>query len=212
LPRICVVSPLFVLFVRSSQRGRGPDAYEAGGSARPGALTGLALIGPLSTVVRPEVAAAAPNDFVTMSDGVSIAVNVRMPTNYVPGQRYPTVFEMSGYDGGSANRGTLAKDVGVPPGTPVPVDDSRQLTDYLNGEYVTVHASVRGNGCSSGEFDLFSWRSALDGSAPGVNTILQGPDTPTRIMLPMAPLRGVRLGPPLPCGAQEAVRCVEQPG
>ena len=26
-----------------------------------------------------------------------------------------------------------------------------------------MHASVRGTGCSSGEFDLFSWRSALDG-------------------------------------------------
>lgn len=127
-------------------------------------LTGLTLIGPLSAVVRPDVAAAAPNDYVTMSDGVSIAVNVRMPANYVPGQRYPTVFEMSGYDGGSANGGTLAKDVGVPPGTPVvPRDDSRQLTDLFNGEYVTVHASVRGTGCSSGEFDLFSWRSALDG-------------------------------------------------
>jgi len=70
---------------------------------------------------------------------------------------------MSGYDGGSASGGTLAKEVGVPPGTPVPVDDSRQLTDYLNGDYVTVHASVRGTGCSSGEFDPFSWRSALDG-------------------------------------------------
>ncbi|MDQ6853695.1 MAG: CocE/NonD family hydrolase [Actinomycetota bacterium] len=126
-------------------------------------LTGLALVGPLSVVARPDVAAAAPNGFVTMTDGVSIAVNVRMPTNYIPGQRYPTVFEMSGYDGGSANGGTLAKDVGVPPGTPVPRDDSRQLTDLFNGEYVTVHASVRGTGCSSGEFDLFSWRSALDG-------------------------------------------------
>ena len=28
---------------------------------------------------------------------------------------------------------------------------------------MTVLASVRGTGCSSGEFDLFSWRSALDG-------------------------------------------------
>lgn len=126
--------------------------------------TGLALVGPLSVVARPDVAAAAPNGFVTMSDGVSIAVNVRMPANYIPGQRYPTVFEMSGYDGGSANGGTLAKDVGVPPGTPqVPRDDSRQLSDLFNGDYVTVHASVRGTGCSSGEFDLFSWRSALDG-------------------------------------------------
>jgi uncharacterized protein len=129
-----------------------------------GVLVGLALIGPLITAVRPDVAGAAPNDFVAMSDGVSIAVNVRMPANYVPGHRYPTVFEMSGYDGGSANGGTLAKDLGVPPGTPVvPRDDSRQLTDLFNGEYVTVHASVRGTGCSSGEFDLFSWRSALDG-------------------------------------------------
>jgi uncharacterized protein len=126
-------------------------------------VAGLALVGPLSVVARPDVATAAPTGYVTMSDGVSIAVNVRMPTNYVPGSRYPTVFEISGYDGGSANGGTLAKDVGVPPGTPVPVDDSRQLTDLLNGEYVTVHASVRGTGCSSGEFDQFSWRSALDG-------------------------------------------------
>jgi hypothetical protein len=31
-------------------------------------------------------------------------------------------------------------------------------------------------------------------------------------MLPMIPLTGVQLGPRLPCGAQEAVRCVAQPG
>jgi putative CocE/NonD family hydrolase len=126
--------------------------------------TALSLMGALSAVARPDVAAAAPTGYVAMSDGVSIAVNVRMPANFVPGQRYPTVFEMSGYDGGSADGGTLAKDVGVPPGTPVvPRDDSRQLSDLFNGEYVTVHASVRGTGCSSGEYDLFSWRSALDG-------------------------------------------------
>jgi hypothetical protein len=28
----------------------------------------------------------------------------------------------------------------------------------------------------------------------------------------MVPLTGVGLGPPLPCGAPEAVRCVPQPG
>ena len=60
-----------------------------------GAVAALALVGPLSSVARPDVAAAAPTGYVTMSDGVSIAVNVRMPTNYVPGLRYPTVFEMS---------------------------------------------------------------------------------------------------------------------
>src|SRR3979490_120324 len=91
-------------------------------------VTGLALVGPLSVVARPDVAVGAPNDFVTMTDGVSIAVNVRMPTNYIPGQRYPTVFEMSGYDGGSANGGTLAKDVGVPTRTPVARGDVRPPT------------------------------------------------------------------------------------
>jgi uncharacterized protein len=109
---------------------------------------------------------AAPNAFVTMSDGVEIAINVRMPDGALPGLRYPTIFEMSGYDGGSADGGTLLKDIGadgLPIETPLPVDDSRQLTELFYGEYVTVHASVRGTGCSSGEFDLFSWRSALDG-------------------------------------------------
>ena len=31
-----------------------------------------------------------------------------------PGRRYPTIFEMSGYDGASAQGGTHADDVGVP--------------------------------------------------------------------------------------------------
>jgi len=49
-------------------------------------------------------------------------------------------------------------------------------------------------------------------SAPGMSTVLQGPETPSRIMLPMIPLTGVQLGPPLPCGGQEAVRCVAPAG
>jgi putative CocE/NonD family hydrolase len=134
------------------------------------AVVGAALAVPLVLVtgaVAPTPALAAPTGYVKMSDGTYIAVNVRLPKNYVAGKKYPTIFEMSGYDGGSANGGTLAKDFGLGPlgklGLPIPIDDSRQLTDVFNGEYVTVHASVRGTGCSSGEFDLFSWRSALDG-------------------------------------------------
>ena len=42
-------------------------------------------------------------------------------------------------------------------------EGSRGITKPFNKDYVTVHASVRGTGCSGGEFDLFSWRSALDG-------------------------------------------------
>ncbi len=108
-------------------------------------------------------AVAAPNNFVTMPDGVQIAINVRLPEGYQAGRRYPTVFEMSGYDGGSAEGHTLVTDLGLQ-GVPVlPADDSRQLTDRFDAQYVTIHASVRGTGCSSGEFDLFSRKSAEDG-------------------------------------------------
>lgn len=144
-------------------------------------LLTAALMAPAASVVEGSApAAAAPTGFVTMSDGTQIAVNVRMPDNYVPWKRYPTIFEMSGYDGGSAAGGTLAQDfevdelVGATP-LPVPDNDSRQLTDLFTDEYVTVHASVRGTGCSSGEFDLFSWRSALDGKEIIDNWIVEQP-------------------------------------
>ena len=97
---------------------------------------------------------AAPTGYVEMSDGVSIAINVRMPNGFKKGRTYPTIFEMSGYDGGSSDGTTPFGVAG---------EGSRGLTKIFNKEYVTVHASVRGTGCSGGEFDLFSWRSALDG-------------------------------------------------
>ncbi|MGH2661944.1 MAG: CocE/NonD family hydrolase [Actinomycetota bacterium] len=125
----------------------------------------LAVIGTLLFLV-PRPAQAAPNGYVEMSDGTLIAINVRMPDTFVEGQRYPTIFEMSGYDGGSATGQTLTGDVADAFGYEgeVPLrEDSRQLTKYFNEHYVTLHASVRGTGCSGGEFDLFSWRSALDG-------------------------------------------------
>ena len=108
-------------------------------------------------------AAAAPNNYVTMPDGIDIAINVRLPDGYQAGQRYPTLFEMSGYDGGSAEGHTLLTDLGISDVPVLPNDDSRQLTERFNREYVTVHASVRGTGCSGGEFDLFSWKAAEDG-------------------------------------------------
>jgi putative CocE/NonD family hydrolase len=111
-------------------------------------------------------ASAAPNGYVRMSDGTLIAVNVRMPDGFVEGKQYPTIFEMSGYDGGSAVGQTLMGDIADVFGYQgeVPLrEDSRQVTKFFNPNYVTVHASVRGTGCSGGDFDLFSWQSALDG-------------------------------------------------
>ena len=97
-------------------------------------------------------AQASPNTFVTMSDGVEIAVNIRMPADFKKGKTYPTIFEMSGYDGGTSDGDEPYAGLG-----------SRVLTEQFKKDYVTIHASVRGTGCSGGEFDLFSWRSALDG-------------------------------------------------
>lgn len=106
-------------------------------------------------------APAAPTGFVAMTDGISIAVNVRMPKNVTSGGRYPAVLDMSGYDGGSASDYTLTGDI-LGPDAPL-APDGRRFTHIYEENYVTVHASVRGTGCSSGEFDLFSWRTALDG-------------------------------------------------
>jgi len=99
-------------------------------------------------------AEASPTGYIEMSDGIKIAVNLRMPENFEEGKSYPTIFEMSGYDGGSSNGTTPFGVAG---------EGSRGLTKIFNEDYVTIHASVRGTGCSGGEFDLFSWRSALDG-------------------------------------------------
>lgn len=120
------------------------------GLRRAAAVSAAALISGLFGVWAP--AHASPTDYVEMSDGVLIAINVKMPKGYVEGRRYPTIFEMSGYDGGSAD----GQD-------PTGGRGSRVLTKQFYDDYVTIHASVRGTGCSGGEFDLFSWRSALDG-------------------------------------------------
>jgi putative CocE/NonD family hydrolase len=135
-----------------------------GGTRSTAVLSAVAALAAALVLVAAPDSHAAPDDFVRMSDGVEIAVGVQLPKGYKAGRRYPTIFEISGYDGASAEGGTLADDVGVPKEVPgVPHGDSRQLTDKFEDAYVTVHASVRGTGCSGGEFDLFSWKSAEDG-------------------------------------------------
>ncbi len=115
--------------------------------------------------------------YVTMSDGVPIAISIHYPEGYDDSQRYPTVFDMSGYDGSEARGRTLIGEAGdavAEPATGEPfhepietglalASDSRQLTAMFSDAYVVVHASVRGTGCSGGEFDIYSWRSNIDG-------------------------------------------------
>jgi uncharacterized protein len=81
--------------------------------------------------------------YVTMSDGVQIAISVRFPDGFYddPDRTWPTIFQMDGYAGGGG---------------------SINPASYRNS-YVTLYASVRGTGCSGGRFDLFDRRHAEDG-------------------------------------------------
>src|SRR3954470_23694779 len=118
-----------------------------GGTRRAAVLSAVAALAATLVLIAAPTSTAAPDTFVTMSDGVKIAVGVQLPAHFQAGKRYPTIFEISGYDGASAQGGTLANDVGIPKDAPVvPHGDSRQLTEHFEQEYVTVHASVRGTG------------------------------------------------------------------
>jgi putative CocE/NonD family hydrolase len=78
----------------------------------------------------------------TMPDGTTIAVVVSLPVGFRADRPYPALFMMDGYDGGG---GAL------------------DPNSYGN-RFVMVHASIRGTGCSGGQFDLFSWHDAEDGA------------------------------------------------
>lgn len=85
--------------------------------------------------------ASAELEYVTMPDGVEIAVGITYPPDFGkdPDRKWPTLYGQSGYAGA--------------------MGPERLYTD----RYVNVFASVRGTGCSGGKFDLFSWQSAKDG-------------------------------------------------
>ncbi|MGH2949012.1 MAG: CocE/NonD family hydrolase [Solirubrobacteraceae bacterium] len=110
-------------------------------------------------------AAAAPTHYVETSDGASIAINVKVPDHCTEQTPCPTFFEMSGYESGSDEGKTPLGHIADETGLPLPAQTGTRAAhaDHLDDRYVTVLANVRGTGCSSGEFDLFSWRSALDG-------------------------------------------------
>ena len=122
----------------------------------------IAIVATLSAVA---TAQAAPTHYVEMSDGASIAINVKVPPQCTALSKCPTYFEMSGYESGSDEGKTPAGHLADQTGLPFPLQTGTRAAHASKFEdrYVTVLASVRGTGCSSGEFDLFSWRSALDG-------------------------------------------------
>jgi uncharacterized protein len=141
-----------------------------------------------------------PTDYVTVSDGTSIAVSVIGkdacstvdPDGAGPARapafvnECPAILEMAGYENGSSNAdgrtttGQLedwGREHGYDGPSPPLTGDSHEGTTAFrfDGSYVLVHASVRGTGCSGGEFDLFSYRSSLDGYEIIENWIVKQP-------------------------------------
>jgi len=122
-------------------------------------------------------AEAAPTHYVTMTDGASIALNVKVPPHCTALNRCPAYFEMSGYESGSDEGKTPLGHVADATGLPLPLQTGTREAHakYFDDRYVTVLANLRGTGCSSGEFDVFSWRSALDGREVIDNWIAKQP-------------------------------------
>lgn len=111
-----------------------------------------------SMLALPHAAGAEPREepvtehtYITMPDGVEIAVAIQYPAGYDPDapeenpngpDGWPTLFQMDGYAAGGSD--------GV-------------STSAYGNRYVTVYASIRGTGCSGGRFDLFDRTHAQDG-------------------------------------------------
>lgn len=108
---------------------------------------GLFVLALLAATLTPTASHAATQvrTYATMSDGVKIALCVNFPAS-VPttstAHDTPALFVMDGYDGGAGCYAT---------------------SSWGREQYVTVHASIRGTGCSGGAFDLFDRRMAFDG-------------------------------------------------
>ena len=130
-------------------------------------LTRSLLLAIVALVLAPAAAGAAPTHYVSLPDGVQIAMNVKVPAKCTAASPCPTFFEMSGYESGSDEGKTPAGHLADQTGLPLPLQTGTRAAHAaragIDERYVTVLASVRGTGCSSGEFDLFSQRSALDG-------------------------------------------------
>jgi predicted acyl esterase len=120
---------------------------------------------------------AAPTHYVTLTDGTSIALNVKVPPHCTAATPCPAYFEMSGYESGSDEGKTPIGHVADATGLPLPLQTGTREAHakYFDDRYVTVLANLRGTGCSSGEFDVFSWRSALDGREIIDNWIAEQP-------------------------------------
>jgi len=151
------------------------------------ATRGLLAVALLATILTPAASGArspgpysgGPTHYFTTSAGDDIALTVVLPKGFEEGKHYPTILEMAGYENGSSSaegRTMLGqtKDLLCAQGDPEQcpeedpplADDSHRGTSAFryDDDYVTVHASLPGTGCSSGEFSLYSREDAKAGA------------------------------------------------
>jgi predicted acyl esterase len=112
------------------------------------AVSALALLVP-ALAARAAAPAAPPPEltFATLPDGVQLALRLVFPAGFNPQDerhQWPALFNMDGYGGAGEHN-----------------DDEFDIAPTRR--YVLVYASVRGTGCSGGQFRLFSHQTALDG-------------------------------------------------
>ncbi len=106
-------------------------------------LIAVTMLATLPLAATPGQAAGTGMQYVVVDDGTEIAVQVFLPSNYVAGNTYPALVEIEGYGGAGSPKDT---------------------TFVNKADYVVVAISVRGTGCSAGQLELFSQRSAMDGA------------------------------------------------
>lgn len=101
-------------------------------------------------------------NYVTMRDGVSLAMTVRLP----PGKTladgpFPTVIEYSGYQVAAPNDllSSLGKNDPLAPASSTIIGSA--LAPLLG--FASVSVQMRGSGCSGGHFDLFDLPTTYDG-------------------------------------------------
>ncbi|MDQ2621539.1 MAG: CocE/NonD family hydrolase, partial [Actinomycetota bacterium] len=103
-------------------------------------------------------------NYVTMRDGVELAMTVRLPTGKTLADGpFPVLIEHSGY--GTAAPHNLLQAVLANTGDPLAPDTSTAVGALIGPEmgFAVVSVQMRGSGCSGGAFDLFGLPTTYDG-------------------------------------------------
>ena len=104
-------------------------------------------------------------NYVTMRDGVELAMTVRLPLGKTMADGpFPTYIEYSGYQTAAPHDllNTFLGGGGNDPLAPASSTAVGSLIGPLT-DFATVSVQMRGSGCSGGAFDLFGWPTTYDG-------------------------------------------------